>query len=238
MALILSIETSENTCSVALGNEYELIGTMEVRDGKSHASMLTVLINKLLAEKEVQFKELKAVAVSKGPGSYTGLRIGVSVAKGICYALNIPLIALNTLQVMSIGLTQSEFLRKHKINEENLLLCPMMDARRMEVYTEFFNTLCEPAGNLQALIIDSTTFRDELDKGQVIMFGSGSAKCNGLIQHENAVFIEDINPHASNMISLAYDFYQQNKFEDLAYFEPYYLKDFVATIPKRKTLSF
>ena len=238
MALILSIETSENTCSVALGNEYELLGTLEVTDGKSHASMLTILIQKLLEEKDIDYSELKAVAVSKGPGSYTGLRIGVSAAKGICYALNIPFLALNTLQIMSIGIIQSGYLRKHNISSDNHLLCPMMDARRMEVYTAFFNLEAEPIGEIQALVLDSTSFNTELDKMPVIFFGSGSAKCDGLIEHSNAIFVQGINPHASNMVSAAYDTFLQNKFEDLAYFEPFYLKDFVATLPKRKTFSF
>jgi tRNA threonylcarbamoyladenosine biosynthesis protein TsaB len=238
MALILSIETSENTCSVALGNEYELLGTLEITDGKSHASMLTVLIEKLLIKKEINFSELKAVAVSKGPGSYTGLRIGVSVAKGICYALNIPLISINTLQIMSEGFIQSGYLRKHNILEENILLCPLMDARRMEVYTAFFNNQSEPVNEIQALVLDSTSFNNELEKAQVAFFGSGSAKCIGLIQHSNALFVENVNPHASNMVSAAYDSFLHNKFEDIAYFEPFYLKDFVATLPKRKTFSF
>ncbi len=139
MALILSIETSEKICSIALGSDYELIGTLEISDEKSHASMLTILIEKLLREKDIEINSLDAIAISKGPGSFTGLRIGVSCAKGICYALGLPLISVNTLQLLAQGFLQSLFLRKMKLETTDLLLCPMIDARRMEVYRAFFN---------------------------------------------------------------------------------------------------
>ena len=238
MALILSIETSENTCSVALGDKYELIATLEIADERSHSSMLTFLINNLFQQKNIDIKDLDAIAISMGPGSYTGLRIGVSVAKGISYALNIPIVALNTLQILCTSLVESGYIRKLKINDENILLCPMLDARRMEVYNGFFNVKAEPISKISATIIDSGSFKNELDTCKVFFFGSGSEKCKDIIENGNANFVLGFKPHAGNMISLAYDLFLQKKFEDNAYFEPFYLKDFVATIPKRKVLSF
>jgi tRNA threonylcarbamoyladenosine biosynthesis protein TsaB len=238
MALILSIETSENTCSIALGDKYNLIGTLDIADEKSHSSMLTVLINELFKQKQININELNAVAISKGPGSYTGLRIGVSVAKGISYALNKPIIGINTLQILSKGFIQSNAFRQITNEEENILLCPMLDARRMEVYNAFFSLSNEPVSEISASIIDPNSFIADLEVRKIFFFGSGSQKCKDVITHSNAFFIEGIKPHASNMISLAYDAFLQQKFEDNAYFEPFYLKDFVATVAKRKVLSF
>jgi len=238
MALILSIETSENTCSVALSDNYDLIGTLEIADERSHSAMLTVLINDLFQHKKIDIKNLDAVAISKGPGSYTGLRIGVSVAKGISYALNIPIIGLNTLQILCKGMVQSSFFRQLKVNDEKILLCPMLDARRMEVYNAFFNCEAELISDINATIIDQGSFKNELESGKVLFFGSGSDKCKDVIENSNAIFVEGQKTHSCNMISLAYDAFLQKQFENNAYFEPFYLKNFVATIPKRKTLSF
>ena len=232
MALILSIETSEVNCSVALSNNYDLIGTFETTDERSHAAMLTVLIQKLLKIKEIDIGELNAVAISRGPGSYTGLRIGVSVAKGICYALNIPLIAINTLQLISLGLIQSG---KIKIQNQNLLLCPMIDARRKEVYRALFDHNANQVSTIEAEIIDDNSFQNELLSTNIVFFGSGAEKCKIILQNPNAIFIDGFKPNASYMVSLAYDAFLNNNFEDCAYFEPFYLKDFIATIPKRKT---
>lgn len=233
MALILSIETSEINCSVALSNNGELIETLEATNDKSHASMLTVLIEKLLMNNDIDITKLKAIAVSRGPGSYTGLRIGVSVAKGICYALNIPLIAVNTLQSLCFGLIQSGYIRKLKIEKQNLLLCPMIDARRQEVYRAFFNIDANPISNIEAEIIRENSFNNELLSKSIIFFGSGAEKCKYLIQNSNAYFISGILPNAKFMVNLAYDAYINKKYEECAYFEPFYLKDFIATVPKR-----
>jgi tRNA threonylcarbamoyladenosine biosynthesis protein TsaB len=237
MALILSLETSEKVCSIALSENYDLIGTLDIKEEKSHASMLTVLIEKLLHEKDIDIKELDAVAISKGPGSYTGLRIGMSVAKGICYALNIPLISVNSLQIMCIGLVQSGKLKKMDKPTDNVILCPMIDAKRMEVYSALFDLNAEIVSEIEALTVNESSFKEMLNSKLVIFFGSGVGKCKSVIQHQNAYYIENFFPHASYMISIAFDSFSQNKFENVAYFEPYYLKDFVTTIPKRRILT-
>jgi tRNA threonylcarbamoyladenosine biosynthesis protein TsaB len=234
MSLILSIESSDKVCSVAISNDYELLSTFEITEDRSHATMLTVLINKTLNEKDIKITKLNAVAVSMGPGSYTGLRIGVSVAKGICYALKIPLIAVNTLQLLCLGLVGSGILRKIE-EKSDLLLCPLIDARRMEVYRAFFNSSCEQIGEIKAEIIHENSFTDKLKSHQIIFFGSGSEKCKNLIKDNNAIFADSIRPNASYMVSFAYDSYLQNKFENPMYFEPFYLKDFVATVSKKNS---
>lgn len=238
MALILSIETSEKICSVALSNGTGLIGSTESVGEKSHASLLTVLIDKLLSSHNVSFSELSAVAISKGPGSYTGLRIGVSTAKGICYGLNIPLIAVSTLNTMCICFLKSSYAIKNKIQEKDVLLCPMIDARRMEVYRQLLKTNGEQVGVIVAEEINSNSFSEELKTKAIYFFGSGAEKTKAVLNKDSAYFIDGINPHATNMVELAYTAYENKQFEDVAYFEPYYLKDFVATIPKKKVLSF
>jgi tRNA threonylcarbamoyladenosine biosynthesis protein TsaB len=238
MALILSIDTSEKICSVALSNNYELLSTLEISEEKSHAAKLTVLIKKLFSEKEIDVNKLSAVAVCKGPGSYTGLRIGVSVAKGICYALDIPLISISSLQLLCLGLIYEGWLRKIETSDRNLLLCPLIDARRMEVYKAFFNNIGEQIGTIEAEIIHENSFYDELIANKIVFFGSGAEKCKSIIQNQNAYFIDKIKPNASYMVSFAYDSFVQKKFENYAYFEPFYLKDFVATVSKKRIVFF
>jgi tRNA threonylcarbamoyladenosine biosynthesis protein TsaB len=238
MALILSLETSEKVCSIALSDGYNLSGTLDITEEKSHATMLTVLIEKIFSDKEIDIKKLDAVAISKGPGSYTGLRIGMSVAKGICYALNIPLISVNSLQILCIGLIQSGKLKNIGDSNSEIILCAVADAKRMEVYNALFNLNAEFISEIEATTINDNSYKEKLDSGVVVFFGSGVGKCKSVIQHQNACFIENFNPHASFMISLAFDSYLQKKFEDVAYFEPFYLKDFVATAPKRKIVTF
>jgi len=234
MALILSIETSEKICSVALSNNYDLLSTLEISEEKSHASMLTILIKQLLAEKDTDISMLDAVAVSKGPGSYTGLRIGVSVAKGICYALNIPLISISTLKLLYFRLIYEGWLKKMELNDQNLLLCPLIDARRMEVYKVYFNVNGDQLGKIEADIIHENSFNIELQTNKIIFFGSGSEKCKSIIHNQNAYFLENINPNACFMVSYVYDLFVQKEFENYAYFEPFYLKDFVATVSRNK----
>lgn len=238
MAIILSIETSEHICSVALSKDSEPIGSLEITDGKSHASMLTVLIEKLLLQKNISLNQLSAVAVNMGPGSYTGLRIGVSVSKGICYAMDIPLIALGSLQLLTVGILGAEQYKKLHLDASKIVFCPMIDARRMEVYQALYNQNLEIIDEIKAEILTESSYSTILEEKPVVFFGSGSNKFRDIVFHKNAYFIPDIYPNASYMVGLAYDSFCNKKFENTAYFEPFYLKDFVATVAKKKVLSF
>jgi tRNA threonylcarbamoyladenosine biosynthesis protein TsaB len=231
MAFILNIETATEICSVSLAEKGKIILLKEDTEGQQHAKLLTVLIKELFEESKVSIKELNAVAVSRGPGSYTGLRIGVSAAKGIAYAADIPLLAINTLQAMALGVsTESEF-------EPETWFCPMIDARRMEVYTAFFDLDNNLQREIVAEIIDENSFKDILNKRQVIFLGNGAAKCKNTIQSPNAVFIERQVSSASHMVELSYKAFIDKQFVDVAYFEPFYLKNFVATVPKNSILG-
>jgi tRNA threonylcarbamoyladenosine biosynthesis protein TsaB len=232
MALILNIETATEVCSVALADEKGLIGFLENAEGKSHASLLTVLIQDLLKKNKLTLHQLDAVAVSMGPGSYTGLRIGVSVAKGICYGANKPLIAVPTLQSMASG-----FIRSNCTYNVDTWYCPMIDARRLEVYTAFFDNKAGFKGNISAKIIDENSFANILQQHEVYFFGNGSDKCSPLLKHPSAKFFSGFLASAKDMAPLSENLFQQKEFKDVAYFEPYYLKDFVATIPKNKVLK-
>jgi tRNA threonylcarbamoyladenosine biosynthesis protein TsaB len=224
MAYILSIETSTQVCSAALALDGKVIEIRESFDDKTHASMLTVFIDELLKSNDLMVKDLSAVSVSQGPGSYTGLRIGVSVAKGLCYAAGLPLIAVNTLKAMA----------KEKMNDPSVLLCPMIDARRMEVYSELFSYDLSPKREIVAEVIDSNSYLETLASQKIAFFGNGAAKCSNLLANPNALFIDGIYPSAKYMAVLAQETYDHKEFKDVAYFEPFYLKDFVATIPKRR----
>ena len=237
MAVILNIETSTEVCSVALAKDGLLLFEKESREGLSHSELLTVFIQELFAENNFDIKNIDAVAVSKGPGSYTGLRIGVSVAKGLCYALDIPLISVGSLDAMS------DFVVKNRQNfvaesgEEVLLFCPMIDARRMEVYMALYNSCGETIQPVTAQIIDENSFTDEFWKHKILFFGNGAEKCKTQLTHPNALFGGPLKTSARFMLFLAEEKYNKMKFEDVAYFEPFYLKDFVATIPKNKVLK-
>ena len=233
MALILCIETSTNICSVALSKDGRVFASKEEHQANSHAALLTVLIEEMMNKSGCKMDELDAVAVSGGPGSYTGLRIGVSVAKGICYALNKPLLAITSLQVLAKGMLEA--LPKN-MEQAACMLCPMIDARRMEVYTVFFDGNLQQKGDVHAAIIDSDSFQEQLDKGKIIFAGNGAAKCSPVISHRNAVFLAEVFPLAAQMATLAPAAFDASRFENLAYFEPFYLKDFIATIPRRKVL--
>lgn len=226
--MILCIETATGVCSAALCDESRVILLKEAEEGKSHASQLTVLINELLDETSVKASSLDAVAVSKGPGSYTGLRIGVSVAKGIAYAAGIPLIGINTLTAMYHGLISMGKMP----SEENALLCPMLDARRMEVYNAVFDTKGNIVRDTMAEIIDENSFRSELSAGKVYFFGNGAAKCSEAIKNDNAVFCFDFSLSASYLHIPSQNALKDKRFENTAYFEPYYLKEFIATKPR------
>ncbi|HNS30964.1 MAG TPA: tRNA (adenosine(37)-N6)-threonylcarbamoyltransferase complex dimerization subunit type 1 TsaB [Tenuifilaceae bacterium] len=233
MSLILSIESGTNTCSVALSNGEKLIDCIESHDQEyNHAKQLTQFIEAILKNTGTDTGQLEAVAVSKGPGSYTGLRIGVSVAKGMCYALNIPLIAPESLLVMSSGLLQEMNQSKAPLPD---LLCPMIDARRMEVYTQVFDIKLNAVTGVEAKILDSSSFMEFLYTRRIMFFGNGSSKAKSVLTHSNALFYDNFKPSARFMIPIAWNYYLNAKFEDVAYFEPLYLKDFIATVPKNKT---
>ncbi len=235
MALILSLETSTKVCSVCLSSDNEILARKELFEANSHATHLTVLIQELFNNlSNYNISDIDVVAVSSGPGSYTGLRIGVSVAKGICYALNKPLIAITSLECLAHAAFENPLL-VGKI-DENTIYCPMIDARRMEVYTALFNSKMERIKDISAEIIDETSFKDRLSNSKIVFLGDGAEKCKDVIQHKNAIFLDNQAPLAANMLQLALNKYQNNQFEDVAYFEPFYLKDFIATTPKKKVL--
>ena len=238
MPNILHIETSENICSVAISKEQNLLASREISDNHSHASKLGVITNEVMKECKISFSDLNAIAVSKGPGSYTGLRIGVSFAKGLCYALNIPLIGISTLEALCHGYIHSHLYRKsHLCAEQNIHFCPVIDARRMEVYSCLIDKDGKPCTSVTAKIIDTGSFHETLERGPVVFIGSGAHKCQKVIRHDNAFFEPDFLPRAHFLIPLALKAYSEGHFEDSAYFEPFYLKDFVATTPKEKVIS-
>jgi tRNA threonylcarbamoyladenosine biosynthesis protein TsaB len=233
MAILLHIDTSDKICSAALSENEKIIAVKAGSGDRAHASMLTVIIDSLLKENKIQASSLDAVSVSKGPGSYTGLRIGVSAAKGICYALNKPLIGINTLYAMAAGL----ILEGETEIDKSTLLCPMIDARRMEVYNAVYDPDLNEKISTRATIVDENTFSELLRLQQVIFFGSGAVKCKSVIKHPNAVFIDDFYCLASFLAKPAYESFRQQKFENTAYFEPFYLKDFIATAQSKNILK-
>jgi tRNA threonylcarbamoyladenosine biosynthesis protein TsaB len=226
LAYILSIETATNVCSVALLHNGTLLALREDSSRNSHSAYITIFVDEVVKEAGLTLQQLDAVAVGKGPGSYTGLRIGVSAAKGLCYALDKPLIGINTLE----GMANHPAVLPYRNN--TTLLCPMIDARRMEVYCALFNHNGQWVQQTQALIIDADTFAHHLQNNTVVFFGDGAAKCKEVINHPNAVFIDGISPSANSVGILAFEAYKNNSFEDVAYFEPFYLKEFVGTLPR------
>ncbi|GAB4131178.1 MAG: tRNA (adenosine(37)-N6)-threonylcarbamoyltransferase complex dimerization subunit type 1 TsaB [Raineya sp.] len=219
MAVILSIETATFVCSVALHREANLLGVYELHSEKSHSEQLNVLIEQICKQNNLLLKDISAVAVSQGPGSYTGLRIGTATAKGLCFALQKPLIAINTLEAM-LG-------QINNCVEPDTLLCPMLDARRMEVYCLLANQQKEVLEPTQALIVESHSFEKHLSERKIVFFGNGATKCKEVLKHKNSFFCENIHPSARSMGQIAWQKFQKNEFESLIYFEPYYLKDFV-----------
>jgi len=225
MAIILSIESSTTICSVAIHDHGKLVVSSEMYAPQSASSQLAVMIEKLFADISIPKNRLQAVAVTEGPGSYTGLRIGIALAKGLCFSLNIPLISINTLLLMSSQVRSSgckEF------------LCPMLDARRMEVYCLLLNKEDTLVKETAAIIIDELSFRQELEENIIYFFGDGAAKCQPTITHPNGVFLKGVVPLASAMGELAFNKFQHLQFEDLVTFEPLYLKEFLVKKPKAK----
>lgn len=225
---IVNIETSTQVCSVAVSDYGTCVFNKEDHSGPNHAVSLGTFIDEALAFVDNNDLRLDAVAVSCGPGSYTGLRIGVSMAKGICYGRSIKLIGVPTLEVLAVPILLGE-----REIEENALLAPMLDARRMEVYAQILDRSLREIRPISADIVDEHSYEEFLDRGPVYFFGNGADKCTEVIHHPNARFITGIKPLAKNMFPLAEKRLAEGKFEDVAYFVPFYLKDFVAKTPKK-----
>ena len=228
MAKILSIESSGDVCSIALGVAGKLVLLKEKKERNIHSKILTVFIEELFKESSISIKDIDAVAVSKGPGSYTGLRIGVSVAKGIVYGRDIPLISVGTLKSMALGMKNKY--EQEERSTDKIIYCPMIDARRMEVYSAFYNNDLDIIKDISADIIDENSYDKFLSENKLVFFGDGADKCSDTIKHKNAIFRDDVFPSAAYMIKLAESKFNNKDFEDTAYFEPFYLKDFVAKI--------
>ncbi len=228
MSCILNLETSTDVCSVAVSNDAACIFNKEDHSGPHHNETLGSFVDEALSFIDSHDLVLDAVAVSCGPGSYTGLRIGTSMAKGICYGRDVRLIAIPTLELLAVPVLLQELPKA-----EDALLVPMLDARRMEVYAQVFDRALNEIRPVQADIVTAETYRDQLDKGPVYFFGNGAAKCMSTINHTNAHLVEGILPLAKNMFPLAEKRIAQGKYEDVAYFVPFYLKDFVAKTPKK-----
>ncbi|NEU09510.1 tRNA (adenosine(37)-N6)-threonylcarbamoyltransferase complex dimerization subunit type 1 TsaB [Flavihumibacter sp. R14] len=225
--IILQIETATTMCSVALSAGGKLLALKEANERNIHASEITLFIDDVMTRAGITYQQLNAVAVSKGPGSYTGLRIGVSTAKGLCFALDIPLIAVNTLEAMADG-----FIKKYPATDPSTILCPMIDARRMEVYTAIYDANLNQLEPVAAKVLDGQTFGKYLSGSNVIFFGDGAGKTQSLYAaNPNYRFIEFENS-ASHLSELAVRKFQNGDFEDVAYFEPFYLKDFIAGVSK------
>jgi tRNA threonylcarbamoyladenosine biosynthesis protein TsaB len=226
MSLILSIETSTQVCSVALHQQGQLLACHELFADKSHSGMLTSLVAQVVHQSGHTLAQLDAVAVAKGPGSYTGLRIGVSTAKGLCFALDKPLIAVNTLEALA--------LQVQPWAPAEALLCPMLDARRMEVYCLLANRQGEEVYPTHAKIVEAGAFEKWLEEQEILFFGNGAAKCRTVITHPRARFAEVlVQPSARTVGQLAYGLAQQGRYEEVATFEPFYLKDFIGTQPSK-----
>lgn len=228
MSCILNIETSTDVCSVAVSDNGQVVFNKEDHSGPNHAVKLGVYVDEALSFIDGHGIPLEAVAVSCGPGSYTGLRIGVSMAKGISYGRGVKLIAVPTLELLAVPVLLGE----HP-EEEDALIVPMLDARRMEVYAQVMTRALKEVRPIQADIVDADTYKEYLDKGTVYFFGNGAAKCMEVINHPNARLVKDIEPLAKNMAPLAEKRFVEGKFEDVAYFVPFYLKNFVAKMPKK-----
>ena len=228
MSCILNIETSTDVCSVAISDNGQVVFNKEDHSGPNHAVKLGVYVDEALSFIDAHGIPLEAVAVSCGPGSYTGLRIGVSMAKGICYGRDVKLISIPTLELMAVPVLLGE----HPA-EEDALIVPMLDARRMEVYAKVMDRALKEVRPIQADIVDAETYKEYLDGHHVYFFGNGAEKCMEVINHPNARLVKGIEPLAKNMAPLAEKRFVEGKFEEVAYFVPFYLKDFVAKMPKK-----
>lgn len=232
MTLILNIETSGEVCSVAITQNEKLIAANETNEKNSHSTKLAPLTKDLLIKNSIKPEQINAIAISRGPGSYTGLRIGASFAKGLCYSLNIPLIAVDTLMILCERVVQT-----HAFNSKPLL-CPMIDARRMEVYTALYDLNLIRKTEISPLVLNEQAFEQYINR-EILFFGTGMKKWQELMSKKNLpnfTFIPDIYPTAQSMAELSYSLFSQQKFENAAYFEPFYLKEFIAGIPTKNKL--
>jgi tRNA threonylcarbamoyladenosine biosynthesis protein TsaB len=224
MSLILQIETATSSCSVALAKDGNILVFKQVNERNLHAEVITQFIEEIILTAGFNYADLDAIAVSCGPGSYTGLRIGISTAKGLCFALDKPLIAIETLEAMADGVIGMDDYRL----KTNLFLCPMIDARRMEVYTAVFTTSGSRVKPTTATIVDENSFDDLLKNSEILFFGDGAEKCfNVLNKNPNAAFLPGFVNSATCLTEKAAEKFEKKEFEDVAYFEPYYLKDFM-----------
>ncbi len=228
MSTLLLIETSGTYCSVSLCKQGEILFNKKSTEALQHSALLGVFVDEAISVAENKSCLPEAIAISSGPGSYTGLRIGTATAKGLCYGYGIPLIAIPTLQLMA-----NQFIQLHSCPAD-ALLCPMIDARRMEVYTALFDAQGKMIKSTSAEIIEEDFLAGTLAEKQVFFFGDGAKKVKQLIVHDRACFVDDVNPEAMYMLEQAEKALQEKAFEDVAYFEPFYLKNFVATSPKKK----
>ena len=234
MSLILCIETGTDICSVGVARDGELVSLRESDEGRDHAKKVGVFVDELLRETGISPDELDAVAVGMGPGSYTGLRIGVSFAKGLCYGLGIPLVAVGSLDSMAaVAIEDNDAGILDVDNWENAVLCPMVDARRMEVYTRLFDAKGNALSDVTAEVVTEQTFADVRRERQLVMFGNGAAKCREVLH--DATYI-NITPSARGLARLAEQRLSAGQTEDIAYFEPFYLKDFIVIPSKKKLL--
>ncbi|HPY82530.1 MAG TPA: tRNA (adenosine(37)-N6)-threonylcarbamoyltransferase complex dimerization subunit type 1 TsaB [Bacteroidales bacterium] len=230
MALIISIETATTVCSVAIHKNGTCIALSEISEKNAHSSQLTVLLETMLRSHSLQIADCSAIAISQGPGSYTGLRIGTSVAKGLCYAANIPLIAVDTLQALAL-----QAKKKHDIiNTKSTILCPMIDARRMEVYTAEFSYNLQSLKSTYPLIVTENTVTDFHAQNTYYLFGDGSQKLTTILHQKNILYIPNITNSAESVGELAQQKFLSKDFVDVAYFTPFYLKKFQTTTPKKQ----
>lgn len=225
MSLILQIETATASCSVSLAKDGDVLAFKEVNERNKHAEVITGFIDTLMESADVKYSELDAIAVSCGPGSYTGLRIGISTAKGLCFALDKPLIAVETLEAMAFGVINSN----SNLLDEDTLLCPMIDARRMEVFTAIFDAKGNKIQPTSATIIDGDSFKELLQNHKILFFGDGAEKCQSVLgENPNALFLPGFVNSAIYLTQKASLKFKNKQFEDVAYFEPHYLKEFIA----------
>lgn len=232
--MVICLETATNLCSVALCDSAGVISLRECNDSKSHASMLTIFIEEIFKERGIRASDLEAIAVSKGPGSYTGLRIGVSVAKGMAYAASIPLIGIATTISMFRGISSGSL--QNPEADKNTLFCPMLDARRMEVYYAIYDTNGKTIKDISAEIISEDSFNNIPESQKIIFFGDGAAKCKEVIKRKNALFADNYIISASHMHIPVFQALKNHHYEDVAYFEPFYLKDFITSKPTKNIL--
>lgn len=233
--MVICLETSTLLCSVALCDANGVVALRESSENKSHASQLTVFIEELLSEAGLRVGDLDAVAVSKGPGSFTGLRIGVSTAKGLAFAGSIPLIGIETTLSMFHGIDET-IKRKYGIDKTSLFV-PMLDARRMEVYYSILTSEGKLIKQISAEIIDDRSFSDIPENVRMLIFGDGASKCKQVLKRGNIVFADEFRMSAAYMYEPAFKSLRERRFEDIAYFEPFYLKDFITSRPKKNILG-